>query len=427
MEKKIRVFTAFLGYDSQCLALDRLKENYPGFDYELVGWAEIDKYAIQAHNAIYPQWADRNYGDISKINWDDVPDFDLFTYSSPCQDFSNAGKQAGGEEGSGTRSSLLWECRRVIIAKRPKFLLMENVSALVSQKFLPTFNKWQEELGGYGYTNFAQVLNAKHYGVPQNRERIFLVSILGDAWYNFPHPVKLTKRLKDVLEPVVDEKYYLSEKTLTGFAKHNASHEAKGTGFKFQPKTKEDIAVCIRANSALCPTDNTIIEVRQVGATRETGWNRQQYRVYGIDGLSPCLNSLSGGGLEPKIIDQPHYRIPEATAKGYTEAYEGDSVNLEQPNSKTRRGRVGKQMANTLTTSNAQGVVTPNYRIRKLTPRECFRLMDVDDNVIDKIQAAGISNSQQYKMAGNSIVVACLYGIFEQLFYPKYTNSGTLF
>lgn len=94
--EKLRVFTAFSGYDSQCLALDRLKSNYPSFDYELVGWAEIDKYAIQAHNALYPQWADRNYGDISKIDWSQVPDFDLFTYSSPCQDFSNAGLQRGG-------------------------------------------------------------------------------------------------------------------------------------------------------------------------------------------------------------------------------------------------------------------------------------------------------------------------------------------
>jgi DNA (cytosine-5)-methyltransferase 1 len=209
---KIRVFTAFSGYDSQCLALDRLKRDFPTFDYELVGWAEIDKYAIQAHNALYPQWADRNYGDISKIDWNEVPDFDLFTYSSPCQDFSNAGLQRGGEEGSGTRSSLLWECRRAIIAKRPKYLLLENVAALVSQKFLPLFNKWQAELEGYGYSNFARVLNAKDYGVPQNRERVFLVSILDtDARYSFPPTMPLGKRLKDVLEQNVDERYYLSD------------------------------------------------------------------------------------------------------------------------------------------------------------------------------------------------------------------------
>ena len=231
MMETLKVFTAFSGYDSQCMALDRL-----GINYELVGYSEIDKYAIQAHNAVYPQWADRNYGDISKINWDEVPDFDLFTYSSPCQDFSNAGLQRGGEEGSGTRSSLLWECRKAILAKKPKYLLMENVAALVSKKFLPLFNKWQRELESYGYSNFAQVLNAKDYGVPQNRERIFLVSILGEAQYYFPKPFPLELRLKDILEEEVDGKYYLSDKMLEGFCKHNENHNAKGTGFLFQPK-----------------------------------------------------------------------------------------------------------------------------------------------------------------------------------------------
>lgn len=233
--QKLRVFTAFSGYDSQCMALDRLKNDYPEFEYELVGWAEIDKYAIQAHNAIYPQWADRNYGDISKIDWSQVPDFDLFTYSSPCQDFSNAGLQRGGEDGSGTRSSLLWECRRAILAKKPKYLLLENVKALVSKKFLPLFNKWREELESYGYSNFAQVLNTKDYGVPQNRERIFLVSILGEAQYYFPQPFPLELRLKDILEEEVDEKYYLSDKMIDCFTNRTKIAKEKGNGFRFNP------------------------------------------------------------------------------------------------------------------------------------------------------------------------------------------------
>lgn len=225
---KLRVFTAFSGYDSQCLALERLKRDFPSFDYELVGWSEIDKYAIQAHNALFPQWADRNYGDISKINWSKVPDFDLFTYSSPCQDFSNAGLQKGGEEGSGTRSSLLWECRKAIVAKRPKYLLLENVKALVSKKFLLLFGKWVQSLEDYGYYNTWQVLNTKDYGIPQNRERVFLISIRRDVldpspMYSFPEPFKLDKRLKDVLEECVDEKYYLSDKLITSL-----SHDNKG-------------------------------------------------------------------------------------------------------------------------------------------------------------------------------------------------------
>lgn len=220
----IKVFTAFSGYDSQCLALDRLKRDYPDFDYELVGWSEIDKYAIQAHDALFPQWADRNYGDISKIDWSQVPDFDLFTYSFPCQDISNAGLQRGFEEGSETRSSLLWECLKAIVAKRPKYLLLENVKALVSKKFLPMFNKWIKSLEDYGYYNNWSVLNTKDFGVPQNRERVFLMSIRRDLLdpqpiYNFPKPFPLELRLKDVLEEKVDEKYYLSDKIVEGFTR----------------------------------------------------------------------------------------------------------------------------------------------------------------------------------------------------------------
>ena len=210
-ENPLRVFTAFSGYDSQCLALNRL-----GIDYDLVGWSEIDPAAIKAHNALFPQYEERNYGDISKIDWSQVPDFDLFTYSSPCTDFSNAGAQAGGEEGSGTRSSLLWECRKTILAKKPKYLLFENVKALVSERFLYLFEKWCKELESYGYANYYQVLNSKDYGVPQSRERIFMVSILKtddepDPYYEFPRPVPLTKCVEDILEDNVPEKYYMKQ------------------------------------------------------------------------------------------------------------------------------------------------------------------------------------------------------------------------
>lgn len=210
-ENPLRVFTAFSGYDSQCLALNRL-----GIDYDLVGWSEIDPAAIKAHNALFPQYEERNYGDISKIDWSQVPDFDLFTYSSPCTDFSNAGSQAGGEEGSGTRSSLLWECRKTILAKKPKYLLFENVKALVSEKFLYLFEKWCKELESYGYANYYQVLNSKDYGVPQSRERIFMVSILKtddepNPYYEFPRPVPLTKCVEDILEDDVPEKYYMKQ------------------------------------------------------------------------------------------------------------------------------------------------------------------------------------------------------------------------
>lgn len=226
-EKPLRVFTSFSGYDSQCMALDRI-----GIPYELVGWSEIDKYAIQAHNALYPQWADRNHGDISKIDWSQVPDFDLFTYSFPCTDISNAGLQKGLSEGSGTRSGLLWECRKAIEAKMPKYLMMENVKALLSEKFKPEFYKWRDYLTSLGYESYTKIINATECGVPQNRERVFMVSILGEHKpFHFPEPIVLEKRLKDVLEDDVDRKYFLSDKAIVGFLKHNENHEAKGTGF----------------------------------------------------------------------------------------------------------------------------------------------------------------------------------------------------
>ena len=230
----IKVFTAFSGYDSQMMALNRVTERHKDeISFDLVGWSEIDKYAIKAHNLIFPQYKDRNYGDISKIDWDKVPDFDLFTYSSPCQDWSAAGLQRGGQEGSGTRSSLLWECRKAIIAKRPKYLLLENVKNLVSLKFLTYFKKWCRELEDYGYYNYWKVMNSKDYGVPQNRERVFLLSIRNDVDngdFVFPKEFELTTFLKDVLEENVDDKYYLSEKSIEGFVSHNENHEKKGTG-----------------------------------------------------------------------------------------------------------------------------------------------------------------------------------------------------
>lgn len=295
----IRVFTAFSGYDSQCMALDRLAENFPDFAYDLVGWSEIDKYAIQAHDAVYPQWSDRNYGDISKIDWSLVPDFDLFTYSSPCQDFSQAGKQAGGERGSGTRSSLLWECERAIDAKRPKYLLMENVAALVSKKFLPLFRQWQLVLERLGYVNFVQKMNAKHYGVPQNRDRVFMVSIhfskIESVYptFVFPKPFPLKLRLKDVLEQDVPEKYYLSSERLKGLQLSNAKEKAAGNHFQFEPTDGSQEARAITTHPGNRKTDNFVIEqVGDINPKQRFGTStRQQNQIIGVDGLSPAITA----------------------------------------------------------------------------------------------------------------------------------------
>lgn len=217
-DRPLRVVTAFSGYDSQCMALDMLKkQSHYKFTYELIAWSEIDKYAIQAHNAVYPEYADRNLGDIAQIDWSQVPDFDLFTYSFPCTDISSAGLQKGLSENSGTRSGLLWECRKTIDIKRPRFLLMENVEALVQKKFMPEFRKWQEYLASQGYTNFWQVLNAKDYGIPQNRPRVFMVSILDkNVEFHFPRPFPLASRIKNIIEHHVEECYYIKQERLAG-------------------------------------------------------------------------------------------------------------------------------------------------------------------------------------------------------------------
>ena len=192
----LRVVTLCSGYDSQCLALKKA-----GIPFDLIGWSEIEKRAIDAHNLIFPEYKDRNYGDICKINWESVPDFEFFTYSSPCQSFSIAGKMLGGEEGSGTTSSLLWECKKAIDIKKPKYLMLENVKNLVSDRFIDTFNLWLKYLESKGYTNYWKVLNSCNYGIPQDRNRVFCISILNpNSDFVFPNGFKLKTNTEDYMQ-----------------------------------------------------------------------------------------------------------------------------------------------------------------------------------------------------------------------------------
>ena len=434
----MRALELFGGYGSQALALENL-----GIDFKS-DLCEIDKYAIQAYNQLHGETY--NYGDICKIDETKLPYYDLITYSSPCQDFSVAGKQAGGDKGSGTRSSLLWECERIIRAVRPQYLLMENVKNLVGETHIHNFIAWLRVLEEMGYRSFWKVLNAKDYGVPQNRERVFVVSILGGGQYQFPEPIKLTKRLKDILEQNVDEKYYLSDKLIKGFLNRQ---ETNNNGFAkngINIREEEGYASALTARMAKCgmtdnyiqepmacasrgrnpenpsdrttgsPTeqrlelnetgctntiasvqkDNYVLEpsVKQVGNIIETdsfGGNPQRGRVYSAYGCSPALNTCQGGGLEPKIVDDIyHNREPRE--------YKENSPTLRANHSGDLKVHTG-------------------YRIRKLTPRECWRLMGVRDEQFDKLH--DISNSQLYKMAGNSIVVDVLMGIFRNLFIDK--------
>lgn len=468
--EKIRVFTAFSGYDSQCLALRRI-----GVPFELVGWSEIDAFAIKAHNALFPESTDRNYGDISQIDWDQVPDFDLFTYSSPCQDFSSAGLQKGGTKGSGTRSSLLWECERAIGAKRPKYLLMENVAALVSQKFIKLFQSWMTVLEGYGYKNFAKVLNAKDYGVPQNRERIFLVSIRVDdraEWenvhYHFPKPQRLERRLKDVLETEVDEKYYLSDSRLEGVLLSTQKEANRGNGFAFEPKDGDDVASTIQTSTTR-KTDNYIkeeainISVRQNGKLKIRKFSKRrnrQLRREGVerfadrelqpkdDGTSNAITTVQKDNLllEPQevlgwsrdskgnIIDRHPVEVANtvtASKRANTQNYVSCAVRTRSYCGQPATVEQGSEnYANSLTSVQKDSLVMEqipkSFRIRKLTERECFRLMGVDDRDIDTIQASKVSRSQQYKLAGNSIVVDVLAAIFDKMFLHTQPDDAQL-
>lgn len=458
----MRILELFAGYGSQALALENL-----GIDFTS-DISEIDRYAIQAYNQLHGDT--HNWGDITKIDETKLPYYDLITYSSPCQDFSVAGLGKGGDIDSGTRSSLLWQCERIIRAVKPKYLLMENVKNLVGERHKHNFIKWLKVLESLGYQNFWKVLNAKDYGVPQNRERVFVVSILGGGQYLFPNPIKLDKRLKDVLESDVDEKYYLSDKLINSFLKRIDNNDG-GFAREINIRNKDSYASTLTARMwKMGITDNYIQEPLACASRgrnpdnpsdRTTGSPTEQRIEVNCSG---CANTLTSVQKDNYLLEP--LRIREATQKGYAEAYEGDSVTLDEPNSQTRRGRVGKQMSNTLTTSCNIGVVQlgnivetdsfggnpergrvyddkgispclstmqggglepkilKNYRIRKLTPRECWRLMGVKDEQFNKLH--DLSNTQLYKLAGNSIVVDVLMGIFKNMFIPNNKEKGQL-
>ena len=395
----IRVFEAFAGYGSQSIALRNL-----GIEHEVVAISEIDKYAIKAYEAIHGPTL--NLGDISKIDVNDIPQHDLFTYSFPCQDLSVAGKQAG--LGKGTRSGLLYECEKIIEYCRPKYLLLENVKNLVGKKFKADFDKWLEYLEGLGYANYWKVLNAKDYGVPQNRERVFVVSILGEhEAYEFPKAIPLDKCIADILEEQVDEKYYLSEEIQKRFKITNQNKNIIGT-------TKPDFRTIGQRDlvydkngimGALVATDYK--QPKQICEQRSDEGLR-----FFKDNVCGTIRTINSGGDKRVIeIDLPCI----CASRGR---------NLENPSSREtglpteqRLEFNTKGTSNTITTVQKDNyVVEPTYRIRKLTPRECFRLMGMRDDDISKIQQAGISNTQQYKMAGNSIVINVLEGIFKKLF-----------
>ena len=302
----IKVFEAFAGYGSQRMALENI-----GVEHEVVGISEFDRFAVASYEAIHGEV--NNLGDITKIKVEDVPDHDLFTYSFPCQDISLAGKGLGFERGKSTRSGLLWECERIIKAKKPKYLLMENVKNLVSKKFMPGFQEWIDLLESIGYKNYWEVLNSKHYGIPQNRERVFMVSILGEhEHYTFPKPVELKKRLKDVLEEKVEEKYYLNterSKELIATITHKKDLEEKTVvDATINDPQKKDVMNTITARfDAGIQNYNSIGGAvnepeRISGIFDKENSTHQAGSVYNKDKIAPTLDTMQGGWRQPSII-----------------------------------------------------------------------------------------------------------------------------
>ena len=443
-----------------------LKNN--SIDYKLVGFSEIDKYATKSYCAVHGVDESLNLGDVSKIDLaklKELGDIDLITHGSPCQDFSIAGRLAGGDKGSGTRSSLMWCTVDIVEAVRPKYVVWENVKNLLSAKNRHNFDGYLEIMDKLGYNSYYKVLNSKHYGIPQNRERVFTISIRKDLGlnYEFPVEIELTKKLKDVLEESVDEKYYLSDKLIAGLIANTERQKAKGNGFTFETTDGDCVAKTVTTRVGACRSGDNYIQV--VGKLDIKGHDCVK-RVYSGEGIAPTLTDMQGGNRQPKIIvnepviaasrgrnpDRPGDRTPgipteqrleinkqgisntittvqkdnyviepclkikEATKAGYKEAYAGDGVNISG-RMKYQRGNVQKEMTQTLMANGSErGVVTPDMRIRKLTPRECWRLMGFGDEDFDKARGVGTSDTQLYKQAGNSIVVNVLEAVFKNLF-----------
>lgn len=454
-----------------------------------MNFCEFDKYATSSYCAIHNENESKNLGDITKVDETKLEPFNMICGGSPCQDFSVAGKQKGsvwtckdcGHEynpltvhwserdkcpccGSNniekTRSSLLVEYLRVIRANKPNFGMYENVKNIVGKQFKDTFKMFTDELDEYGYNVYWKVLNVKDYGIPQNRERVYLIFIkkeLDNGKFTYPEPFDNGIRLKDILEENVDEKFYISEDKVQRFLTNLNNEDAllyDACQVKREGKSREynDFCPTLTARDYKDPrlvNDNVVKQIGTISKCEGNWKNPQVGRIYSTDGCSPTLNTCGGGSHEPKIVQLGNVNpsgkgmngnvfdenglaptlttnkgegnkiaIRQATKKGYIECELGGVADLSYPESKTRRGRVQEngQICPTITATET-GVcrIESPIRIRKLTPKECFRLMGFSDENFEAAEKM-VSNSQLYKQAGNSIVVDVLYYILVELY-----------
>lgn len=396
--KPIRLIELFAGIGSQAKALKNL-----GINFEHWNVCEFDDHAIRSYNAVHGT----NFAtsDVTKIHASDLNIVDtdrftyLLTYSFPCQDLSNAGKGAGMEKGSGTRSGLLWEVERLLneCTELPQVLLMENVTQVHGKKNLEHFNKWVEFLESKGYSNHWRDLNAKDYGIPQSRNRCYMVSILGEYSYEFPDSIPLDKTLGDFLDTEVNESYFLTDDKCNRIAHWNA------------------------------------------------GTNPLE-RVHGTESISPCLTARGAGEYHSEMmLISPYLRQTtnvrgtilqrEVCSKALDVTKPYDIIDYTYSNARLREIEIGEvetknkndpSISCTLTTQPYNFAVRlPDDMFRVITPLECWRLMGFSDD--DCNRAAKVCNDKQlYKQAGNSIVVNVLMAIFKELFITEQNRSQWL-
>jgi len=417
--KKIKTGSDFSGVGAFDQALDRL-----GIKQNKIFACDMDKYARQTYilNFGEPKYYPENVYDR------EIPkeSLDIYISSPPCQSFSLAGKRKGEDD---KRGILFYNTHEFIQKNKPRYFIIENVKGLLSDDKGKTFQRWIDFLGGKSvngnpvifpheeatpYHVYFQVLNAKHYGIPQNRERIFIIGIRDDEdnEFSFPKPFHLEKRLKDVLASEVDEKYFLSDKMIQGLTAKNSQNN----GFTFKPKTEDNIGNCVTARCFKMGADDNYVETK-IGAIRGRNPQNPLSRVSGLPTEQMLEINENGTSNALTTVQKDNVVIiPTNNSKGYDIAEEEeDSINFSNPNSETRRGRVGHKVSQTLDTACNQGIYT-QQRIRRLTPKECFRLMSFNEDFIERtINSKKISDSQLYKQAGNSIVVDVLVEIIKKL------------
>ena len=353
--------------------------------HECVAFCEINKFARASYKAIHNTEGEIELHDITTVTDDEIRNIghvDAICGGFPCQAFSIAGHRRGFED---TRGTLFFEIARFAAILKPKYLFLENVKGLLNHDKGDTFETILSALDELGYDVEWQVLNSKGFGVPQNRERVFIIGHLRG------------QRGRKIFPIGGKDEKSSAERLGINILGNTKNPNGTAQGTRDIVHDPEGIVGTLTATDYKGPKQVAIPnEIKKYGVL-QPNFN-QSGVVYETDGISPTIRTMQGGGLEPKI------RVREATKQGYAEASVGDSVNLSHPNSKTRRGRVGEDIANTLVTGDSQGVVTPDFRIRKLTPRECWRLQGFPDWAFDKAQEVN-SNSQLYKQAGNSVTV----------------------